>query len=1235
MNDTPTTGLRELPLSQYLLRGRRSNAAAQYEELRRLQEEQTALTPMSCGPFRLFMFEGQEAMLRSVGKDRKGIVTILGQGMDVMRVEPAEDGTGGKVVGFLDKGQLRVVIGHEPEQPALADWRLLGVESGKPQGNSLARLTAIWSVSKGQRNDPVAGDAAAVANHFEEVIRQHQRWVKSWQPPTVSVPFLLFHLDRELPKNAAMDRLFDGLRRGTLVFDCRQSGQSKFASGRPAKLVLHAPDFRAILTAYPPRFSDAGPNEWLVAHVEDAPDDLTPIVQLEVKCHVFSRRGREQFQSVSDADCWLAELERWHQHYDHWRQRDWPVQQIAGGFFNLRLPPRVQADLQQQHITPEKLCAAMNRGLDLYEVTGRESDVVVAVPDGLECRVRLTPYKPSMGNSDWKLIDLRQAESALPGYARIVARWEEGILGQTPMTGDAAGLVRELGVLQSRRKEVAQQISIGLERLAGNSPELSERIGCWRRVCEFERDLLEVGVTRLERDGYDFSLIPEEQETVEDWIDGLESLNQEGVDWVRYPLELRMGEEHARLVIRSIVVAEAEGSELVLKIGCDNPRGRALVESLCNGGTGETDERERVRLFLPDTQLRLIDNALSLLDPSQKTRTEKRGVVGEDLTPDDISLRTLQRILASATELEPITSIWPSLPMTPLAQLSPKQEEAVRAAVFGPDMTLIQGPPGTGKTTVILEILRQLFRMHGREAGFKVLLVAPTHVAVDNVLERLVAPRRGSNLVMELGVAPYRVGSTRRIAEHLRGFTPDCLNTKYREDLEREVAEAVGAARRDCKRDQQVLSALRDGAGYDAVSWASALESGTLLEPEPGDWPSSLDEQWQAAVATQEGRVRAWRHWRARGSRPEERAGLLQRWLDFLRLNPRFFSELLVANANLVCATTIGCATHRELRSVVYDYVIVDEAGKEEARRLLVPLIRGERWVLVGDHQQLPPYADDSLQARLRSEGLDPRTVTRSLFEELQEPFERRGCYVFLDRQGRMHPDISAFVSDQFYGGRLHDFPHAATHTMPRPAFLPDTPTLLVLDTRQLPDRKETRRGTGYVNLLEQELTVFLLRAFACLPPFRDGLALGQASAIPTIGVIAPYRLQVEDIERRVRRDPLLKVLLHAGVLHVGTVDSFQGQERDLILFTCTRSNPGGRLGFVDNRQRLNVALSRARCRLIVLADGQAVDLARLRSDVSGVEAETRDHLHALFMFAGSRGGVQVVPGDWRTRWRG
>ncbi len=1230
MSDTTTTGLRDLPLSQYLLRGRRANADAQYEGLRRLQEEQVALTPLSCGPFRLFMFDREEAILRSVGKDRRSMVASLNQGMDVLRVEPTQEGAGGKVVGLVDRGRLRVVIGHEPEPPALADWRLVGVESGKPLGNPLARLTALWSVFIREDSDVVAGNAAEALSQFISVTRAHHDWVRSWQPSQIDAGTLVLHVSNKLRQEEAysddmMDDLFNG---ETDVFIVKRlPSRRKGETG----LLLLLPAYEVCLGLFPAPFDDAGAGHWLLSFLDKKTQGADGVVRLIADWLPANRA----YEADDLDDDWISEIPQAEQAFLQWSRTGWRLQQLHGGFFRVRISGRSKEELQQRRITPEELCAAMNRGLHLYEVTGKESDAVVAVPDGLECRVRLTPHKPLAGKSDWNLIDLRQAESSLPAFARIDARWEEGVPGRTPSAGDAAGLVRELGVLQGRRQEVAQQIRNGLERLAGNSPELSERIACWKRICEFERDMLQVGVTRLERDGQDFSLVPEEQETVEEWIDGLEALNQEGVDWVRYPLELRMGDDLARLVIRSVAVADAEGAELVLKVGCDHPRGRVLVARLCDAAAGEVEERADARLFLPDTQLRLIDNALSLLDPNQKTRSEKRGVVGEDLTPDDLSIRTLQRILASANELEPITSLWPSLPIPPLAELSPKQEEAVRAAIFGPDMTLIQGPPGTGKTTVILEILRQLFRMHGRNAGFKVLLVAPTHVAVDNVLERLVAPRRGSNLVMELGVAPYRVGSTRRIAEHLRGFTPDCLNTKYREALERDVAQAVGAANRDCKRDQQVLKVLHDGSACEAVSWASALQSGELLEPEPWDWPTTLDEEWLAAVETQAGRVRAWRHWRARGTRPEELASLLQRWLDFLRNNPRFFSELLVANANLVCATTIGCATHRELRSVVYDYVIVDEAGKEEARRLLVPLIRGERWVLVGDHQQLPPYADDSLQARLVREGLDPRTVTRSLFEELQEPFEKRGCYVFLDRQGRMHPDISAFVSDQFYGGRLHDFPHTATHTMPRPAFLPDAPNLLVLDTRQLSDRHETRRGTGYVNLVEQELTLLLLRAFANLPVFQDGLADESRSDLPTVGIIAPYRRQVEDIERRVRRDSLLKVLLREGQLHVGTVDSFQGQERDLILFTCTRSNPQGRLGFVDNRQRLNVALSRARCRLIVLADGRSVEQARVSSDVSGVEAETRDHLHALFTFTGSRNGILEVPGDWRTRWRG
>jgi superfamily I DNA and/or RNA helicase len=221
-----------------------------------------------------------------------------------------------------------------------------------------------------------------------------------------------------------------------------------------------------------------------------------------------------------------------------------------------------------------------------------------------------------------------------------------------------------------------------------------------------------------------------------------------------------------------------------------------------------------------------------------------------------------------------------------------------------------------------------------------------------------------------------------------------------------------------------------------------------------------------------------------------------------------------------------------------------------------------------------------------------------------------------------MHPDISAFVSRRFYDGELHDFPHTADRETAVPPFLPASPALLVLDTRRLPDRWESERARGrYANLTECALATHVVRSFAEHPRWRElGLAL-----------IAPYGEQVELLRRRARRDPVLGPLLREGRLQVGTVDSFQGQERDLVVFSCTRSNRGRGVGFVDKRQRLNVALSRARAKLVVLADGGTIEQAARRLDADG-DGETRMHLAALLEHARANGGLLEVPPDWRTR---
>jgi len=132
-------------------------------------------------------------------------------------------------------------------------------------------------------------------------------------------------------------------------------------------------------------------------------------------------------------------------------------------------------------------------------------------------------------------------------------------------------------------------------------------------------------------------------------------------------------------------------------------------------------------------------------------------------------------------------------------------------------------------------------------------------------------------------------------------------------------------------------------------------------------------------------------------------------------------------------------------------------------------------------------------------------------------------------------------------------------------------------------------------------------------------------------GVIAPYSWQVERMKAELRKNHTLAQRLAEGALQVGTVDSFQGQERDLILFSCTRSNPRGNLGFVDDRQRLNVALSRARQKLIVLADGATIE-ARVPSrhaEEPAHEQENRRSLQALMNYTRRLGSAIRLGRDW------
>ena len=224
------------------------------------------------------------------------------------------------------------------------------------------------------------------------------------------------------------------------------------------------------------------------------------------------------------------------------------------------------------------------------------------------------------------------------------------------------------------------------------------------------------------------------------------------------------------------------------------------------------------------------------------------------------------------------------------------QRKAVFTGLSCPDISLIRGPPGTGKTTVICEIIQQL----AVEQGLRVLMVAPTHIAVDNVLERI-GLVDGPNFLP--GVYPLRHASnSRTVSNHLRMFTWDELSSGLRSRL------------------------------------AGTLESGLNKNPE-SDKVSSIQQDWLTQLRQPVN---------GRDEEGEQRVDII--------------GHMLKHNVNLVCATTIGISTggYFEADGIPFDVAIIDEASKATLGEFLVPGIRAKRWLLVGDEKQLSPHVDQS-----------------------------------------------------------------------------------------------------------------------------------------------------------------------------------------------------------------------------------------------------------------------------------
>ncbi len=336
------------------------------------------------------------------------------------------------------------------------------------------------------------------------------------------------------------------------------------------------------------------------------------------------------------------------------------------------------------------------------------------------------------------------------------------------------------------------------------------------------------------------------------------------------------------------------------------------------------------------------------------------------------------------------------------------------------------------------------------------------------------------------------------------------------------------------------------------------------------------------------------------GATPEEtRAdlgallGWLDRWIPLLGRRARLLSEWhdevsgataqlhpeLVRYADVIAATAIGTASRPELSDMDFGLAIIDEAGQIGTADVLVPLVRAERAVLVGDHQQLPPYLDS--EVAVWGKGIDDPAVrtllSHSALELLVNGLPETNV-VPLTEQRRMPLVIARFISDTFYRGRL-DTAVVRDHTdqlFTSPFAFVDTARLPDDTRHEQPAQGKDRGLRGYRNPAEARLLVKLAAHYD---------QLGQEWA-----VIVPYRAQIKEITTG-----LIRLIGQADKvrLNVGSVDSFQGGERDVILYGFTRSNPDGHVGFLKELRRANVAFTRAKRQLVLVGDLATLTAAR------------------------------------------
>ena len=447
--------------------------------------------------------------------------------------------------------------------------------------------------------------------------------------------------------------------------------------------------------------------------------------------------------------------------------------------------------------------------------------------------------------------------------------------------------------------------------------------------------------------------------------------------------------------------------------------------------------------------------------------------------------------------------------------LNDSQKSAIENALSCENFFLIHGPFGTGKTRTLVELISQETRQN-----HKVLATAESNAAVDNILERLM-----DNKKLEL----TRLGHPQRVSKHNITQTlaykveNHDLNQKIKK-LHRKIDNLIEKRNVHTKPTPQYRRGYGD---YDILHNASRGKGGRGISSD---------------------KMKSMAKWIEINQEIDEAHD------EIKRIENRMIQDI-IEKSNVILATNSSSALESIAR-VKFDVAVIDEASQATIPSVLIPIAKAHRFILAGDHKQLPPTIISERAGELE----------KTLFEELirMYPFKSQ----LLNVQYRMNSLLMKFPNQEFYNNGLESDESVneitindlldSTH---------DEEALLFIDTSKVDDYGEThlKDSKSIVNKLEAEIAVSIANDY-----------LNAGIAEDDIGIISPYADQV-------------KIIQDQTPVEVKTVDGFQGREKEIIIISTVRSNNNGNIGFLNDLRRLNVAITRAKRKLIIIGNKETL----------------------------------------------